>query len=188
MGLFVYHEDKPTNQEEYTAYENRMRGLHRFEGNSAVEAVDTYLSWMPYIYEVSPYGEWDMTDPHIPYNYICAFYGKNLEISFSELQNLMAEKFGIAVERPEKSGLLSRCEYDKERDTVRYADTRGYEAVHRFSDVREENGITYVSVMLFADKHYLIPSHTIQYKIGEGNVFLGCEIIREGNYEPRELS
>ena len=188
MGLFVYHEDKPTNQEEYTAYENRMRGLHRFEGNSAVEAVDTYLSWMPYIYEVSPYGEWDPENYHLPYNYICAHYGKNLEISFSELQNLMAEKFGIAVERPEKSGLLSRCEYDKERDTVHYADTRGYTAVHRFSDVREEDGITYVSVMLFADKHYLIPSHTIQYKIGEGNVFLGCEIIREGNYEPRELS
>ena len=174
--------------EEGTAYENRMRGLHRFEGNSAVEAVDTYLSWMPYIYEVSPYGEWDPENYHLPYNYICAHYGKNLEISFSELQNLMAEKFGIAVERPEKSGLLSRCEYDNERDTVRYADTRGYTAVHRFLDVHEENGITYVSVMLFADKHYLIPSHTIQYKIGEGNVFLGCEIIREGNYEPRELS
>ena len=188
MSLLVYTEGLPTNYEEGTAYENRMRGLHRFEGNSAVEAVDTYLSWMPYIYEVSPYGEWDPENYHLPYNYICAHYGKNLEISFSELQNLMAEKFGIAVERPEKSGLLSRCEYDKERDTVRYADTRGYEAVHRFLDVREEDGITYVSVMLFADKHYLIPSHTIQYKIGEGDVFLGCEIIREGNYEPRELS
>ena len=188
MSLLVYTEGLPTNYEEGTAYENRMRGLHRFEGNSAVEAVDTYLSWMPYIYEVSPYGEWDPENYHLPYNYICAHYGKNLEISFSELQNLMAEKFGIAVERPEKSGLLSRCEYDNERDTVRYADTRGYTAVHRFLDVHEENGITYVSVMLFADKHYLIPSHTIQYKIGEGNVFLGCEIIREGNYEPRELS
>ena len=188
MSLLVYTEGLPTNYEEGTAYENRMRGLHRFEGNSAVEAVDTYLSWMPYIYEVSPYGEWDPENYHLPYNYICAHYGKNLEISFSELQKLMTEKFGIEVERPEKSGLLSRCEYDKERDTVHYADTRSYTAVHRFLDVREEDGITYVSVMLFADKHYIIPSHTIQYKIGEGNVFLGCEIIQTGNYEPRDIS
>lgn len=188
MSLLVYTEGLPTNYEEGTAYENRMRGLDRFVGNSAVEAVDTYLSWMPYIYEVSPYGEWDPENYHLPYNYICAHYGKNLEISFSELQKLMTEKFGIEVERPEKSGLLSRCEYDKERDTVHYADTRGYTAVHRFLDVREEDGITYVSVMLFADKHYIIPSHTIQYKIGEGNVFLGCEIIQTGNYEPRDIS
>ena len=184
LDLSIYRDSGPDG----TVSIGRAHGLNEFGEYSAVQAVDTYLCWMPYIYEVSPYGAWDMTNSHLPYNYICAYYGKNLEISFSELQNLMSEKFGIEVERPEKSGLLSRCEYDKERDTVRYADTRGYEAVHRFSDVREEDGITYVTVMLFADKHYLIPSHTIQYKIGEGDVFLGCEIIRKGNYTPRELS
>ncbi|MBQ9922187.1 MAG: hypothetical protein IJO52_08365, partial [Clostridia bacterium] len=34
MSLLVYTEGLPTNYEEGTAYENRMRGLHRFEGNS----------------------------------------------------------------------------------------------------------------------------------------------------------
>ena len=100
----------------------------------------------------------------------------------------MSEKFGITVERPNENRLLSRCEYNKETDTVRYADTRGYSAVHRILDIREEDGITYVIVQLFADRHRMIPSHKLQFAIGEGEVFLGSEIIQEGNYDPRELS
>ena len=189
MELSIYTEGIPATQEEAEAYWKRMRGLDRFEGNSAVEAVNTYLSWMPYIYEVSPYGKWDPENYHLPYNYICAYYGnEGHEISFNELQSLMSEKFGITVERPNENRLLSRCEYNKERDTVRYADTRGYEAVHRILDIHEEDGITYVIVQLFADRHRMIPSHKLQFAIGEGEVFLGSEIIQEGNYEPRELS
>ncbi len=100
----------------------------------------------------------------------------------------MSEKFGIAVERPTDGIRLSHCEYFEETDTVRYADTRGYIPVHRFLDVHEEDGITYVVVQLFADCHRIIPSHKVQYAIGEGDVFLGCEIIENGRYNPRELS
>ena len=189
MELSIYTEGIPATQEEAEAYWKRMRGLDRFEGNSAVEAVNTYLSWMPYIYEVSPYGKWDPENYHLPYNYICAHYGtENLEISFDELQSLMSEKFGITVERPNENRLLSRCEYNKETDTVRYADTRGYEAVHRILDIREEDGITYVIAQLFADRHRMIPSHKLQFAIGEGEVFLRSEIIQNGNYDPREIS
>lgn len=189
MELSIYTEGIPATQEEAEAYWKRMRGLDRFEGNSAVEAVNTYLSWMPYIYEVSPYGKWDPENYHLPYNYICAHYGnENLEISFDKLQSLMTEKFGITVDRPNENRLLSRCEYNKETDTVRYADTRGYSAVHRILDIREEDGITYVIVQLFADRHRMIPSHKLQFAIGEGEVFLGSEIIQHSSYEPRELS
>lgn len=101
----------------------------------------------------------------------------------------MSEKFGIAVERPtDNRVLLSRCKYIKKTDTIYYADTRGYEAVHRFLDVREEDDTTYVIVQLFADRHRLIPSHKVQFAIREGDMFLGCEVIQTGKYEPRELS
>ena len=189
MELSIYTEGIPATQEEVEAYWKRMRGLDRFEGNSAVEAVNTYLSWMPYIYEVSPYGKWDPENYHLPYNYICAHYGnESLEISFDKLQSLMSEKFGITVERPNENRLLSRCEYNKVTDTVRYADTRGYSAVHRILDIREEDGITYVIVQLFADRHRMILSHKLQFAIGEGEVFLGSEIIQNGNYDPLEIS
>lgn len=189
MELSICTEGVPATQEEAETYWKRMRGLDRFEGNSAVEAVNTYLSWMPYIYEVSPYGKWDPENVHLPYNYICAHYGnENLEISFDKLQSLMTEKFGITVDRPNENRLLSRCEYNKETDTVRYADTRGYSAVHRILDIREEDGITYVIVQLFADRHRMIPSHKLQFAIGEGEVFLGSKIIQNGNYDPREIS
>jgi len=189
MELSIYTEGIPATQEEVEAYWKRMRGLDRFEGNSAVDAVNMYLSWMPYIYEVSPYGEWDPENYHLPYNYICAHYGnETLEISFDKLQSLMTEKFGITVDRPNENRLLSRCEYNKETDTVRYADTRGYSAVHRILDIREEDGITYVIVQLFADRHRMIPSHKLQFAIGEGEVFLRSEIIQNGNYDPREIS
>ena len=104
------------------------------------------------------------------------------------MQRLTSEKFGITVERPNENRLLSRCEYNKETDTVRYADTRGYSAVHKILDIREEDGITYVIVQLFADRHRIIPSHKVQFAIGEGDVFLGSEIIQIGKYAPRELS
>ena len=190
MELSIYTEGIPATQEEAEAYWKRMRGLERFEGNSAVEAVNTYLSWMPYIYEVSPYGKWDPENYHLPYNYICAYYGnEGHEISFDELQSLMSEKFGITVDRPTAEPfLLSRCKYNAETDTVYYADTRGYEAVHRILDIREEDGITYVIVQLFADCHRMIPSHKLQFAIGEGEVFLRSEIIQNGNYDPREIS
>ncbi|MBE6570371.1 MAG: hypothetical protein E7658_09185 [Ruminococcaceae bacterium] len=189
MELSIYTEGIPATQEEAEAYWKRMRGLDRFEGNTAVQAVNTYLSWMPYIYEVSPYGKWDPENYHLPYNYICAHYGnEGLEIRFDEMQRLMSEKFGITVERPKDNRILSRCEYNKETDTVRYADTRGYSAVHKILDIHEEDGMTYVIVQLFADRHRIIPSHKVQFAIGEGDVFLGSEIIQIGKYAPRELS
>jgi len=186
------HEGKvPETMEEYEE-ENRInKGLDRFGDNPAVQAVNTYLPWMRYIYEVSPYGEWDMTNPHLPYNYICAYYGKNLEISFSVLQRLMSEKFGIWVERPEKNNpsdqWLNRCAYDEERDIVYYADTRGHKSAHRIIDVHEDDYLSEVTVQLFADSQYLIPSHKVVYRLWKGEVFLNCEIIQTGKYEPLEL-
>ena len=190
IDVFIFDNKKPETWDEYEEEEQIQRGLAKFGDNPAVQAVNTYLSWtVPY--EVSPYGEWDMTNYHLPYSYICAYYGnEHLEISFSELQRLMSEKFGIAVERPQTEMVhsWSICLYDSETDTIRYADTRGITAVHRFLDVREEDGITYVIVQLFADRNRLIPSHKVQYAIGEGEVFLGSEIIEKGNYEPRDIS
>jgi hypothetical protein len=104
-----------------------------------------------------------------------------------EMQKLLLEKFGITIDKPTENHRFYRCKYSKATDTVRYADTRGYEAIHRFIDVETDNGITYVTVQHFADRLYLIPSHKVVYKIGEGNVFLGCEIAETGNYEPYEL-
>ena len=190
IEVYIYDNKKPETWDEYEQKERIQRGLDKFGDNPAVQAVNTYLAWRA-SYEVSPYGEWDMTSSRLPYNYICVYYGnEHLEISFSELQRLMSEKFGIAVERPQTEMVhsYSICLYDSETDTIRYAETRGITAVHKFLDIREEDGITYVIVQLFADRNRLIPSHKVQYAIGEGEVFLGSEIIEQGNYEPRELS
>ena len=184
MDLYIYRDKGPGE----TVNIGRAHSLNEFGEYSAAQAVDTYLCWMPYVWEVSPYGEWDMTNYNLPYNYICAYYGENLEIDFGELQKLMAEKFGITVERPADGVLHSwRCEYNKANDTVGYADTRGYEPVHEIIDVREDGDVTYVTVQLFADRLYLVPSHKVVYKIGEGDVFLGYEIAETGRYEPREF-
>jgi hypothetical protein len=83
---------------------------------------------------------------------------------------------------------MYRCEYDKESDTVRYADTRDLPIpIQRIIDVSESDGVTYVTVQFYADEFCLIPSHKVVYKIGDGEVFLGYEIIEKGKYEPREL-
>ena len=191
LGISIHEGKVPETMEEYEE-ENRInKGLDRFGDNPAVQAVNTYLSSMA-VSEASPYGEWDPENLRLPYGYICVYYGdENFEISFDELQSLMSEKFGIAVERPPQTGMVHSyiiCLYDAESDTVRFADTRGGPRVYKFLDVREENGITYVIVQFFADEHRLIPSHKVQFAIGEGEVFLGSEIIQTGKYEPRELS
>ncbi|MBE6541134.1 MAG: hypothetical protein E7672_01660 [Ruminococcaceae bacterium] len=188
MDLNIYYEGIPKNQESASESSKRMYGLDRFEGNSAVQAVHTYLQMMV-DWEISSHGEWDISNGILPSNYICKYYGnESMEISFIEMQRLLLEKFGISLEKPTEDSLLYRCRYYKATDTVEYADTRGYVAVHKFLDIREEDGITYVIVQLFADRHRIIPSHKVQYAIGEGEVFLGCEIIQEGKYAPRQLS
>ncbi len=176
------------NPDAVPSYADRTRGMEKFGDYSAARAVETYLSWGPYSYEISPYGEWDPTNYDLPYNYICAMYGDSLTIAFDDLAVLMNEKFGITVTRPERDGaILSRCRYDAAYDTVTYADTRGYLPVHKIIDVVVDGDVTYVTVQLYADRLYLIPSHKVRYKIGEGDVFLSSEIIEQGKYEPREL-
>ena len=162
-----------------------LMGLEKYGSYSAVQAVNKYM-WFMY-WEV-PFDEWGYEPTsyyQYPYNYICAFYGgENMTVSFPDMQRLLFEKFGITVERPTESGYLYRCFYDKDTDTVRYADTRGIERFHRFLDVTESDGVTNVTVQLYADRFYLLPSHKIVYRIGEGEVFLGCEVIEKSNYEP----
>ena len=58
---------------------------------------------------------------------------------------------------------------------------------HRIIGVEEENGVTYVTVQLYADRLYLVPAYKVVYAIGEGEVFLGCEVIEKGNHEPYSL-
>ncbi|MBQ2767703.1 MAG: hypothetical protein IJF49_06455 [Clostridia bacterium] len=165
----------------------KTKGLDKFGHIPAVQAVDAYLTMMSW--ELSPYGEWDLSNGYLPSNYICKFYGdEDMEIGFDEMQKLLSEKFGITIDKPTEDHWFYRCMYTQAADTVRYADTRGYEAVHRVIDAKTENGITYVTVQLFSDRLYLIPSHKVVYKIGADEVFLGCEIIETGNYDPRELS
>lgn len=192
VDVFLYDNKKPVEFEEYGEAERIRKGLDKFGDIPAVKAVNSFLDWMWFYWEIPSYGQWDPESDCLPYNYICGFYGdNNLEIVFSELQRLMSDKFGVEVERPQESGYLGRfssCVYNKETDTAGYIDTRGFEAHHRIIDAKTENGVTYVTVQLFADRLYLIPSHKVVYKIGEGEVFLGCEIIEKGNYEPRDIS
>ena len=163
------------------------KGLDKFGHIPAVQAVDAYLTMM--WWELSPYGEWDISNDYLPSNYICKYYGdESMAIDFDEMQRILSEKFGITIDKPTEDHSFFRCMYTKATDTVEYADTRGYESVHRFLDVCKEGDVTLVTVQLFADRLYLIPSHKVVYKIGEGEVFLGCEIIEKGNYEPRDIS
>ena len=94
------------------------------------------------------------------------------------------------VTRPERDGaILSRCRYDAAYDTVSYADTRGsFRPAHKIIDVVVDGDVTYVTVQLYAESLYLIPSHKVRYTIGEGDVFLGCEIVQQGKYEHFELN
>ncbi len=187
IDVFLYDGEKPKESSDYIARDNALSGMDRFGDVPAAVAVHQYLSWTHYAWEVAPFGQWDPAQYKIPYNYVCAFYGnENISIPFTELQTKMKEKFGITVERPEKSGILpgANCAYNKDTDRVGYADTRGYEAVHRIIGVRTEGDVTVVTVQLYADRLYLIPAHKVEYRIGEGDVFLGCEVVETTEYEP----
>ena len=107
-----------------------------------------------------------------------------MQIDLNEMLKLLREKFGYTVQASDIVWRTTHCNYDAESNIVRFADTRNYEFFYRFLDIREKNGVTEVIVQLFADRHNLLPSHKVRYRIGEGEVFLGCEVIQEGNYAP----
>lgn len=178
LGMILFDEE---TLEALMGYAD-LTGVAQFGDNSAVKALNRYLTYMTY-WEISPFGEWAADSLLLPYNYICAHYGnENMEISFSEMQRLLAEKFGISIERPTDDCRLYRCEYSKERDTVWYADTRGINTIHRIVDVSSANGITTVTVQFYEDTLRLIPDYKIAYQMGADEVFLGCEVIDPGNY------
>lgn len=186
MGLYMYDEMPPKSQEESDAIYNVKYGLDEFGDYTAVEAIHSYLRW-PNAKEPYAYGEWPDDESRMPYPYICAYYGNQLEISFDEMQRLLSKKFGINIEKPSESCSMYHCAYNADTDTVYYADTRGFRAIHRFVDVREDGDTTYVTVQFYADSLYLIPSHKIVYRLGEGEVFLGCEVIDDGHYHSRSI-
>ena len=183
--LELYDEGTPDS---YLERSNVEHGLDKFGDCTAVQAIHLYLCYHNYP-EPSSYGEWPDEEYRMPYPYICAYYGGPSQvISFDEMQRLLSEKFGINIEKPTESCSLYRCEYNADTDTVYYADTRWYRPTHRFVDVREDGGTTYVTVQFYADYLYLIPSYKIVYRIGEGEVFEGCEIIDDGHYNSRNIS
>ena len=188
MDVSLYDEEVPDEFHEYEETDAKEHGLDKFGDEPAVLALHKYFCYMFGIWEVSPYGEWDAENYYLPYNYITAFYGdESMVISFTDAQRLLSEKFGIAVERLDRSGMLSRCEYDSVTDTIRYADTRGNAPIHRFIDVTKQDGVTYVTVQLYADRLYLVPSHKVQYMMGENIEFIGYRVVEFGKYEPREI-
>ncbi len=184
MRIYIYDGLIENSMEAYDAYEEKQRWLDKYGSISEVRALDTFLSWNGSTeWEVCDYGEWG--DDLRPVSYISAYYGDlNLEISFTEAARLLEEKFGIILERPESSCYLDHCDYDRETDTVKYADTRGVYAAHRFLDVRNTDGVTYITVQFYADINYIIPSRKVEYMIGEGDVFLGCRLLDMGSYDP----
>lgn len=182
VNVYLYDKEMPEAWDEYEEEERIQKGLDQFGNDPAVQAVNAYL-WMMAGWELPPFGQWDIASGILPSNYICKFYGdESMTVPFDEMQRLLSEKFGIVIEKPTEDHWFYRCRYTKETDTVRYADTRGFESVYRIIDTKTEGGITYVTVQLFADRLYLIPSHKVVYKIGEGEVFLGCEIVETGHY------
>ncbi len=188
VNVYLHDKEMPETWDEYEEEERIQKGLDKFGDDPAAQAVKAYL-WMMAGWELSPFGEWDITSGILPSNYICKFYGdEGMTIPFDEMQRLLSEKFGITIDKPSEDHWFYRCRYTKATDTVQYADTRSFESAFRILDAKTKNGITYVTVQLFADRLYLIPSHKVVYKIGEGEVFLGCEIVETGNYEPRELN
>ena len=189
-NVFLHDGKIPETIEEYEEEDRIQRGLDKFGDKPAVQAVHTYLTMTPYPYlwNIPAYGEWIYEDANSLYNYICKFYGdENMQVALDEMLSLILEKFGFGIDESKIIWRETHCSYDKKTNIVEYADTRGHEAVHRIIDVAEEGDVTYVTVQLFADRLYLIPSHKVVYKIGEGEVFLGCEVIETGKYEPREL-
>ncbi len=180
------------NPDAVPSYADPTRGMKKFGDYSAARAVNTFLQWNRYSDEFCPYGEWENNAEYTyPFDYICVYYGDDsYTITFDDLAALMDEKFGITVTRPERDGaILSRCRYDAAYNTVSYADTRGsFRPAHKIIDVVVDGDVTYVTVQLYAESLYLIPSHKVRYTIGEGDVFLGCEIIEEGKYEHFELN
>lgn len=186
INVFLHDGKAPETEEEYVEEKRAYRGMDKFGDIPAVQAVNAYLNIMPW--NLAPYGEWDITEGILPSNYICQFYGnENMEIDFDEMQRLLLEKFGISIDKPAENHYFYRCKYNKDTDTVYYADTRGFESIYRIIDFEEVDGTSYVTVQLYADRLYLIPSHKVRYQIGEGDVFLGYEIIETGKYKPREL-
>jgi len=185
QDVYLYDGDVPETAEESAEIHRIKHGIDKFEDYTAAQAVHAYFSLMR-PWEISPYGEWDISNGIMPTDYICNFYGESLEIGFDDMKSLLLEKFGITIEKPtEDNCYLNRCKYRKETNTVFYADTRGYESPHRIIDCNVVDGTSYVTVQFYADRLFLLPSHKITYKIGAGEVFLGYEIIEIGNYEPK---
>ncbi|MBR6558600.1 MAG: hypothetical protein IKT70_06270 [Clostridia bacterium] len=185
QDVYLYDGDIPKTVQESEEINRIKHGIDKFEDDTAAQAVHAYFSFMR-PWEISPYGEWDTSDGILPADYICYFYGEYLEIGIDDMQRLLSEKFGITIEKPTEDGCyLNRCKYNKETNTVFYADTRGYESPHRIIDCNVIDGTSYVTVQFYADRLFLLPSHKITYKIGAGEVFLGYEIIEVGNYEPK---
>ncbi|MBE6617099.1 MAG: hypothetical protein E7627_04040 [Ruminococcaceae bacterium] len=181
VGLSMYDEKIPDS---YLESYNENRGLDKFGDYTAVQAIHEYLCHYNYS-EPYSFGEWP---DDIPYPYICTYYGNNSAISFDEMQKLLSEKFGITIEKPDESCSTHRWEYNADTGMVYYTDTRAFPAIYRFIDVKEDGGTTYVTVQFYADYLFLIPSHKIVYRLGEGEVFLGCEVIDNGHYHSRSIN
>ncbi len=189
--LSVYDED----WQKYEDYEQRIRGLYLHNTIPEAKMIADYLTWMCLMWEVQPYGEWDAENYMHVYNFICKYYGdENMSISFSEMQKILSEKFGINVELSDIEWRQTLCSYDPDTGIVRYADTRGYPTAYRITDFIGINGVRYITVQLYADPYYIIPSHKVKFKFQmedhftSTGIFLGYEIAEKGKYEPLEFT
>ncbi len=186
-----------------TALKLGSSDVEKFADNSAVVAVDDWLTYEWFDWQIRDFGKWGEYS-YLPVAYILMKYGENeYSIEYDKLVRLMAEKFGITD--PEAMGLYegewdnsiesqiamqeSGCVYDKETGIVSFVAGTEMPArpIYRFLGVRESDGVTYVTVQLYADFNYLIPSYKVEYAIGEGDIFLGCEVVEGSRHKPNAI-
>ena len=188
--LSVYDE----GWQKYEDYEQRISGLYLHRTIPEAKMIADYLTWMDLMWEVQPYGEWDAENYKYVYNFICKYYGDgSMSVPFSRMQKILSEKFGINVELSDIDWAKTYCNYDPETGIVQYTDTGYCPNAYRITGLIGINGVRHITVQLYADPYYIIPSHKVEFKFQmedyftSTGIFLGYEIVEEGKYEPLEF-
>lgn len=185
---YIYDEPKPVTQEEYEAHNYQQKGLDIYGDIPEVRALAAYFDWTGG-WNVADFGDYKLTENMIdvPAEYITCYYGDNdKKITYDDFKQLLHEKFGIDITPVEDEikyeGFLHRCQYNTKTDKIEFISTLDNSLDYKIVNVERKNDTTNVTVQFYCDHNYLLPKHKVCYSIGDGDIFLGSELICDSPY------
>jgi len=147
------------------------------------EAVKSVQDWIlsSFRWQMPAYGE--STDPMRYVNYLVSKYGKNGKILYSDLNELMREKAGIAVQAEDLQPLLT---VEDDNLYVMRGDLGGVCCFVPVADTAEGD-VNTVTIQFFADCNKFIKSVKVEYRISDDGKLLGSTVIEKSPYKPYGL-